>query len=417
VSAEGFRTIAAIQDDPKAVFITLLARELHRAGVSSDQLQQTITSAADSLNLLVEILAFPTMIQIAIGPRYAQQIVVLRMTPGRVNLRKLAILNDVFGQLQSGEIDIHAAIGYLRDIDRRAPVPSPLVSILSLAMVAFGVAVILGGGVNELIVATSIGVATGIISAFAERIAGVARLFEVIAAFVATLIVAAYTHWVATTNLYISIVAGVVVLLPGYSMTLALNELANQDLIAGTARLGRVFAILLSLGCGALLGFAVVGPHFLDAAQITPHPVRSTFWIAAAVIMSIGLSVDLNARVKDLPWVFAACFVALGCAHVFSEMPIHQVAAFLSALICGVVANLGARFLRVPQPVFLVPALHVLVPGSLSYRSVLYIFSAQYNDAGTLALNAIVVGILIVAGLLLSQLIFPSTTLRFQHDS
>ncbi|MGZ3498780.1 MAG: threonine/serine ThrE exporter family protein [Vulcanimicrobiaceae bacterium] len=416
MSAESFRTIAAIQDDPKAVFITLLARELHRGGVSSDQLQQTITAAADALGLQVEILAFPTMIQIAIGPRYAQQIVVLRMTPGRVNLRKLAFLNDVFDELQSGKIDIQAAIGYLRHIDQRAPLPSPLLSIVSLATVAFGVAVILGGGVNELIVATLIGITTGVISGFANRVAVIERLFEVIAAFVATLIVAAYTHWVAPTNLYISIVAGVVVLLPGYTLTLALNELANQDLIAGTARLGRVFAILLSLGCGALLGFAVVGPHFLDAAQITPHPVRSTFWIAAAVIMSIGLSIDLNARPKDLGWVFAACFVALGSSHVFGDLPIHQVAAFVSAFICGVVANLGARFLRVPQPVFLVPALHVLVPGSLSYRSVLYIFSAQYNDAGTLAVNAVVVGLLIVEGLLLSQLIFPSTTLRFQRE-
>ncbi|MGH8163821.1 MAG: threonine/serine exporter family protein, partial [Rhodanobacteraceae bacterium] len=100
-------------------------------------------------------------------------------------------------------------------------------------------------------------------------------------------------------------------------------------------------------------------------------------------------------------------------SHIFGALPIHQVAAFVSAFICGLVANLGARFLRVPQPVFLVPALLVLVPGSLSYRSVLYIFSSNYTDAATLALNAIVVGILIVAGLLLSQLIFPASTLRF----
>ncbi|HEY8296739.1 MAG TPA: threonine/serine exporter family protein [Candidatus Baltobacteraceae bacterium] len=415
MSDERSRTVSAIQDDPKAVLITLLARELHRAGVASDQLEETITSAADMLGLQIEIFALPTNVQIAIGPRYAQQIVMLRLQPGAVNLRRLAVINDTFDQLQSGKIDIAAATEQLRHIDRRTPLPFPLLSIASLAMVAFGVAVILGGGVNELVVAALIGAVTGIISAFGRRFAVVDRLFEVIAAFTGTLIVAAYTHWVAPTNLYISIVAGVVVLLPGYSLTLALHELANQDLIAGTARLGRVLMILLSLGCGALLGFAVVGPHFLDAAQIVPHPVRSTFWIAAAVIMSIGLSIDLNARRRDVVWVFLACFVALASSHVFGDLPIHQVGAFMSAFICGLVANLGARFLRVPQPVFLVPALHVLVPGSLSYRSVLYIFSAKYDDAATLAFNAIVVGILIVAGLLLSQLIVPASTLRFQR--
>ncbi|MDQ2872501.1 MAG: threonine/serine exporter family protein [Candidatus Eremiobacteraeota bacterium] len=414
---ESSRTVSAIQDDPKAVLITSLARELHRAGVSSDQLQQSISSAADALGLQAEILAFPTMIQIAVGPRYAQQIVVLRMTPGKVNLRKLAGIDAVFDDLLNARIDIDAAIDYLRHIDRRVPLTPAWLSIAGLGMVAFGVAVILGGGINELVVAALIGVVTGCISALAQRYAAIDRLFEVIAAFIATLIVAAYTHFIAPTNLYISIVAGVVVLLPGYSLTLALNELANQDLIAGTARLGRVFAVLLSLGCGALLGFAVVGPHFLDAAQIVPHPVRSTFWIAAAIIMSLGLSIDLDARRRDLIWVFLACFVALGSAHIVGDLPIHQIGAFVSAFICGLVANLGARFLRVPQPVFLVPALHVLVPGSLSYRSVLFIFSARYGDAASLAFNALVVGILIVAGLLLSQLIFPSSTLRFRRTA
>jgi uncharacterized membrane protein YjjB (DUF3815 family) len=82
------------------------------------------------------------------------------------------------------------------------------------------------------------------------------------------------------------------------------------------------------------------------------------------------------------------------------------------------VANGGARYLRVPQPVLLVPAVHVLVPGSLSYQSVLWFVSAKnYGDAATLAVNAIVAAILIVAGLLLSQLIVPGAPLRVKQPS
>ena len=91
--------------------------------------------------------------------------------------------------------------------------------------------------------------------------------------------------------------------------------------------------------------------------------------------------------------------------------------AFASAFVCGIVANLGARFLRVPQPVMLVPALLVLVPGSLSYESVLFAFQQNIGSALPLAANAIVNAILLVAGLLLSQMVFPSTTLRNQRAS
>ncbi len=318
------------------------------------------------LGLQVEIFALPTNVTLAIGPRYAQHIVMLRMHPGRVNLRRLALLNDVFDSLQRGGIDLQAAIAQLRDLDSGSPQQSPLMSVLALASVAVGVAVLLGGGIHELIVAALIGVSTGVLSAFTTRNAVMDRLFEVFAAFTATLIVAAYTHLVHPANLYISIVAGVVVLLPGYSLTLALHELANQDLIAGTARLGRVFAILLALGCGAFLGFAVVGGVFTYTGDVRPIPVGPAFWIAAVALLSFGLSIDLDARFRDFAWVFLASIVALGTSYLFGKVPgAHQVAPFLASLICGLVANGGAKFLRVPQPVFLVPALHVLVPGSL----------------------------------------------------
>jgi uncharacterized membrane protein YjjP (DUF1212 family) len=405
-----------IQTDEKAIFVAQIARELHRSGVASDQLERTIGAISEVLGLQVEIFALPTNVTLAIGPRYAQQIVMLRMSPGRVNLRRLALLNEIFDDLQSGRIDLPAAITELRGLDKRCPPPPALMNLLALASVAVGVAVLLGGGVNELIVAALIGASTGVLSFFTTRNAVMDRLFEVFAAFVGTLIVAAYTHYVHPVNLYISIVAGVVVLLPGYSLTLALHELANQDLIAGTARLGRVFAILLALGCGAFLGFAVVGGVFAYTADVQPHPVGTAFWVAAVALLSFGLSVDLDARFRDFAWVLLASIVALGSSYAFSKVPgAHQVAPFLASLTCGLVANGGAKFLRVPQPVFLIPALHVLVPGSLSYQSVLWVVSqSNYTDAATLAVNALIAAILIVAGLLLSQLIVPGAPLRLK---
>lgn len=406
-----------IQDDRKAVFLVQLARELHRAGVATDQLERTISPIARSLDLQVEIFALPTNLTIAIGPRYAQQIVMLRLPPGRPNLRKLALLNDIFDELQAREITLDEATAQLREFDRLCPPPPAIASVFALACVAVGVAVLLGGGIQELIVAALIGASTGILSFFTTRNAVMDRLFEVSAAFAATLIVAGYSHFVVPVNLYVSIVAGVVVLLPGYSLTLALHELANQDLIAGTARLGRVFAILLALGCGAFLGFAIVGTSFAHGAGVRPHPVGPAYWLAAVILLSIGLSIDLDARLRDFAWVFVASVVALGSSFYFNLLPLHQVTPFLAALLCGLVANFGAKYLRVPQPVFLVPALHVLVPGSLSYQSVLWFVSSQnYEDAASLAVNAVIAAILIVAGLLLSQLIVPGAPLRLRRQ-
>jgi uncharacterized membrane protein YjjP (DUF1212 family) len=406
--------MSEIADDPKAVFFATMARALHRAGIATDSLEETLEGVAAAIGLQVQIFALPTNVTIAIGDDYHQQTVMLRMNPYRVNLRRISLLNVIYDDLRMGRIDYYEASRLLGDLDAFAPGFSPWLQIPSLTCIAAGVAVLLGGGLREICVAAIIGIAIGTISAFGTKQPIVERLFEVIAAFAGTLIVAGFTKLFGPTNIYISIVAGVVVVLPGYSLTLALHELANHNLVAGVARLGKVLSTLLALGCGALLGFTVVGPSLLQAGDVHAHPVGATYWFVAVILLSAGISIELDARARDFFWVFASSFVAILTSHVFGSLPVHQVAAFASAFICGLVANLGARYLRVPQPIMLVPALLVLVPGSLSYESVLFAFQQNVNTALTFAANAVTAAILLVAGLLLSQLVFPSSPLRAQ---
>ena len=388
-----------------------MARELHRAGVATDILESTVGRIADAIGLPVQIFALPTYVTLAIGTNLDQHVVMLRLQPGSVNLKKIALLNLIFDDLVAGKLDFSAASQLLSTLEERWPRHRARYDVPALAMVALGVAVLLGGGVRELIVATVIGACVGAISALGRRVPLIGRLFEVIAAFVSTLIVALGTHLLGPTNVLIAIVAGVVVLLPGYSLTLALYELANANLVAGTARLGKVLSTLLALGCGALLGFAVVGPSLLASGNVATAPVPEYAWFVAAVLMSIGLAIDLDARLKDFIWVFVAAASALLISHVLSLSAFHAIAPFIAAFVCGTIASLGARFLRVPQPVMLVPALLVLVPGSVSYESVLFAFRSQINVAVTSAANASIAAVMLVAGLLLSQLLLPSSPL------
>jgi uncharacterized membrane protein YjjP (DUF1212 family) len=402
-----------VEPDPRERLLATMARELHRAGFATDAIEQTLTELARSIGLDAQVFALPTHISITIGPDWQQRTVNMRLVPGRISLRKIALLNEIYDALRRGLIDYTRAALLVAEVDQRWPGLSPLWEIPALALIAVGVALILGGGGNELAVAALIGLCTGTLGALAARSAMVARLFDVTAAFAATLVFAAFSRFVGPANIYVSIVAGIVVLLPGYSLTLALHELANDFLVAGVARLGKVFSVLLSLGVGAFLAIAIV-PWVLQSAKVHPHPVGATWWVIASLCMAIGMSIDLDARLRDFAWVFASCLVALLTAHVIGGTPAHAVAAFLAALVCGTVANVGARFLRVPQSIMLIPALLVLVPGSLSYESVLFAFSQNVNTAVLLAGNAVFAAIQIVAGLLLSQLLLPASALRMR---
>lgn len=400
-----------LADEPKAVFLANLARELHRSGMATDVLESTLTDISESIGIPLQIFALPTYITMAFGTRWEQKIVMLRVAPGDVDLQRIARLNEIYRQLRGGDIDYRRAGEMLDELEAPRSNRSPLYQIPALALVALGVSLLLGGSPREILVATCIGLSTGLLSVFTGNPI-VARLYEVLAALAGTLLVGLFTHVLGPVNIYITIVAGVVVLLPGFSLTLALHELANSDLVAGVARLGKVLSTLLALGCGALLGFALLGPMQLDEAAFVPHAVGTVQWIFAAMCMAVGTSIELNARLRDFVWVFAASFVALATSHVLGGTAVHQVSGFASSFICGIVANAGARLLRLPPWVMLVPALLVLVPGSLSYESVLFAFQHNINDSLTFAANAVSAAVQLVAGLLFSQLLFPTNALQ-----
>lgn len=396
---------AAADADPRATLLILMAQQLHLAGTTTDRLEAMLTRMADVLGLELHALSTPTSITLAIGPAYYQKVVLLRLSPGSLDLNNVATLTEVYDAVCARQIDIAQAVSRVRRIiEQTKPAPGWR-TIGSFALVSIGTAMLLGADPREVLVAALIGCSTGAIAAIAGHSATVARLFEVLAAFFGTLIVAGFNHFVGPTDLYISIIAGIVPLLPGYSLASALYELANGDLVAGMARLGRVIAVVLELACGAALAIAIAGTAILGPSVNSSHSVGMLTWTLAITLMTIGLSSVLRARLRDYVWIFAACFIALLSTRLLVQLPGHQVATFGAAFISGMVANLGARFLRVPQAVLLVPAVFVLVPGSLTYESVFYLFQQDFGNAAGLGVNAVIASIFIVAGLLLSQLL------------
>jgi uncharacterized membrane protein YjjP (DUF1212 family) len=382
-----------------------LGKAYHQSGIPADTLEDVLRAVACVLEIELQVNALPTSLTFAVGSGTDQRVVILRLEPGRLNLRKLALLNGVYRRLLERNVDVDTTLSEVAAIDAKVAPRPALVTIGAYALLSMGAAVLLGGGVREIQVSTLSGLAIGAIGAFAEHVEAVNRLFEVLAAFVATLVVSAYEHFVGPLALYIAIIAGVVQLLPGFTLTTALHELANRHLVAGTARLGAVLVTLLSLGCGFALALAIVGTQLLPTPTIAP--VRSVGYliVPAAISMAVGIAIILRARAQDFGWICASCVVAVAASRIFGTLPGHQVAAFGSAFVVGLLSNLAARYLKIPQAVMLIPGILVLVPGSLSYESILAIFQTDINNALSLGVDAVLAAILIVSGTLLSQIV------------
>jgi len=383
-----------------------LGRGLHQAGLSTDSNEETLRDVARALGVAMQVNILPTSLTLAIGPPFSQQLVILRLEPGRLHLRKLALLESVVAAIRSGAPAGEA----LRDvalIDTAVTPDPPLATIAAYTVLSCGAAMLLGGGTAEIAVAGVDGIAIGAIAALAQRVRRVDRVYEITAAFVATVIIGGWDRFVTPTALYVAIIAPLVQLLPGYSLTTALNELANRNLVSGTARLGGVFVTLLSLGCGFALAAGIIGSALFAGPTVSPGHITFLSSTLAAALMALGIAAVLHARYRDLGWIVASCVATVVLARLFTLAGMTEAVPFATAFCIGLATTLAARYLRIPSAVVLVPSLLVLVPGSISYESLLYVFQADTTDAVSLAARALLTAILIVAGFLASQLLSP----------
>jgi len=396
----------AVAGDAKAELIIGLGRAFHAAGLPCDQLEALMHGAATALGRELQVAVLPTSFTAAIGPSDAQRLVLLRLQPGSIHLRRLARLNALFDRVLTQRVTTEDALDELRRIAATPGRPPAGLTVPAFVALSSGSAILLGGGPHECAVAAFIGLLTGGLSLAGRSHPTVDRLFEVFTAFIATLVIGEYRERIGPLAVYVPLVAGVTQALPGLQLTTALHELAYRNIVAGTSRLGRVLTTLLSLGCGIALGIAVTGPGALRFTRILRPSLHGPDVVLAILCLACGIAVLMNARLRDLPFVLASCGTAEIAYRVFALLPNGQVATFGASLCVGILTSLGARLGRIPQALLLVPGLVVLVPGALSYESLIYVLQSDAVDAGTLTLNAVIAAVQIVTGLLFAQLLF-----------
>ena len=132
------------------------------------------------------------------------------------------------------------------------PYPAP-VPILCFALVSGAAARFFAGGLMEIGAAAGIGVIVGVLSLTARRRREYARVLEFVAGMVAALLAMLLGSWVAL-HVQTVVLGGVIFLVPGLTLTMAVTELATRNLVSGTARLMGALTILVSIGFGVAVG-------------------------------------------------------------------------------------------------------------------------------------------------------------------
>lgn len=394
-------------------FIAELARRLHEYGTSALRLELAIKSVSERLRVATIGLSTPTSITLSFAdpddgddalPRHT---LILRVNPGDVNLRRLCEVDAIAERVLSGELGIAQGLRELKSIRPGLSPRALWLQVASFGIAGGTVAALIKGSWADVVAAALIGLLIGLLAMLAARRPNFSPSFEAVAAFVAMFLTSLIATQLEALNVRTVLIASIIVLMPGLTLTTAVTELSTQHLVAGSVRLMGAAAILLKLSLGTVAAVQLAHAFEWTAMPVVRLPVPPWAEWVALVAASYSFAVLFQAARRDYLLVMASACLGYLATRYGSGWAGPEFGVFFGGVVAGSAANVYARWKQRPGALVRVPGIILLVPGSVGFRSLFFAFERDVYLSVDTAFSLLAILIALVAGLLFGNLLVP----------
>jgi uncharacterized membrane protein YjjP (DUF1212 family) len=400
----------------RIAFLLELARRLHQYGTTAPRLEMAVAGAARRLRLVADVWSSPTAIIISFADvaqgedGIAQSTQVMRLAPGDVNLARLCAADAIADRVIDGQLDLREGFHRLRALGvpdtRRTQAGTILSYGLSAASIA---ALFLHSAWVDLVVAGIIGLIIGWITVLAGSRPRLAVASDLICALVATTVATVVSAFVVPLAIKSVVLASLIILIPGMSLTTAVREISSQHLVSGMARMGGAMSTLLKLTFGTVAAAQLCAAVGIQARDYALPPLPAWTDYPALLVGAVAFAILFRAARRD--WLVVMGAVVVGYlatrwgGSVSGALPAAPFGVFLGALLLGALSNLYARYAHRPGAVIREPGILLLVPGSVGFRSMSFLLERDTPLGMDTALLLLTLLISIVAGLMFGDLL------------
>jgi uncharacterized membrane protein YjjP (DUF1212 family)/uncharacterized membrane protein YjjB (DUF3815 family) len=384
-----------------------LAEALHWAAVPSDSVERRVVDAGKGLAIEAQafVLQGYLTVETQVGER---KCVEHRRAPAdtHFDLRRLHSLIHLSRMLTRGECSVAQGRDRLEHIRSQRPLYPKALVVLGYGIYGAAVAARVGGGVMESIVAAMIGLLAGFIHYVAARSMRVDLQQSFIAALVGTLAALGLMLVLPSFNAAQAVFGGMCLMVPAMVLTIGVHELANDAIESGSVRVA--YGVLRF----AMVGFGIIAAAKLWAlaAPLPPRVISTPFsWpvaLALAIIGGAALTLVLQGRARDLPWIVAGAFIAYGAHKLTILLFGGKGSLFVAALVLGIAAGLQARLPGHNAGTMVIPGLLQLAPGYLGTQDILGMLGrGDHPDSAAPFVNVILSALQLVSGLLVASVL------------
>lgn len=384
-------------------FLRRLARALHEYGSPAHRLEGAMGDVMQSLGVDGTVFAMPTGIMLSIELEQRHHSEMIRISKTELDMAKLSDLMDLAYEVGAGSVSPADGEQRIEEILASPPRYGRILTVASFALTSAAASRFFGAGALEMAAALVVGLTVGLLAIAAPRIGFVARLFDPIAGLIVSLLALSLAALAEPMSVPIVTVAGLIVLVPGLTLTTAISELAQNNLVSGTARLNGAIIVFLMLGFGAAAGGKIGVLLFGDPRVAAPVPLP--FWTEAVSVLVACLTLTVLMRVpgRDFPWVLIAAVPSYVAVRIVSPIAGPEVGVFVAALVAGALSNVHSRRYLRPVAVTRLPSIMLLVPGGLGFTGISSMLQQDVTEGVKTAFSVAIIAVSLVIGLIISN--------------
>lgn len=388
-------------------FALKLGRALQVYGAPAHRLEEAMRDLLRLTEVEGEFFSTPTAIFAALSHGNERRTELIRVDQSEVDLGKLEELVDLGNAVIAGKISQRDASDEIDRIIAAPPRYGTFPTVLSFAVTSAAACRFFGGGVREMMLASIAGLAVGLLSLAPPRLPTIGRIFDVVAAFTVSFFAVAGSALIGGASIPIITVAGLIILVPGLTLTTAVTELAQRSLASGTARLHGALLVFLMLGFGVALGGQAATKLVGTTADRPPVALPAWTEVVAVLVAITTLTILLRVPKREYGWVLLCSSLTYATVKFVSIEAGPELGVFAAAIMAGVLSNLHGRRFERPTAITRLPALTLLVPGGLGFLGISSLLENDPLDGLQTAFRVAVIATALATGLIIANGIAP----------
>ena len=399
-------------------FIIELGKAAHGYGSSTARLESFLIRVAEAIGISGVYTSTPSRIEFAFSRagQVWQQTHVVQLPRCDFNMAKLSYTGELVDDLTADKITLDDAFEKLDEIAAKQNPWGQLSYGLSYLSVAIGIAGLMQANLWEILASGVLSLVVYAIVVAAERTGGrFSEALPFVSAYVASVCATGTNLFVPELNPIIVTISAIIILIPGFQVSIGIIEIIDNRVEAGTTRLVNGLVYLVKQFTGAWLGIITIQMLGSSPAEfavptkfVMDHAVVGLF----IALLFVGVAVAYQTLIRDLIWVLLSCTLTFTGGIVSSAFLGVEFSALTAAIVAGLFANTWVRMTGRPTSIVLVPSITVMVSGSIGFRG-LVVAAAGHSDQGmVMFIQMFAIAASVGAGLLVSNTIMrPKMTL------